>query len=171
MVRLGRNIERLFPAILSFIFVIVISFVPIHSITNMKDIVISIITFASILIGFLTTMLSVLITAIDNSIIKYIKKKNRIKDLYYFIAEPIIIGFILIIICLMFIPISDVNNLKDYPNYYFLGLFFMYFILSCIRSIGILILLIFQFIDEDKFINKQDDDLDLSNAFRKNKKQ
>lgn len=166
--------ERLFPLGISIIFALSIKFININSIANMKDIVLSIITFASILIGFLTTMLSILVTAIDKSIMKYLKDEKRLKELYMFIAIPILVGFILIIICLMFIPISDAGNFKNYINYYYLlGFSFMYFVLLCIRSIGVLLLLLFKFIDEgEKDTNEKDNDvLDLSNAFKGNDKQ
>lgn len=169
---MGKYFEKFFPSGLSIIFIIMICFININSIANMKDIVLSIITFVSILIGFLTTMLSILITAIDNSVMQYLRRNKRIKDLYRYLAVPIVLGFILIIICLMFIPISDVSNYKSYPNYYFLGFFLPYFTLSCIRAIGILLLLIFKFIDENNEKDvKEDDDLDLSNAFKENNKQ
>lgn len=161
-----KNFEKLFPLGFSLIFTIIMSFTNINYIVNMKDIILSIITFSSILIGFLTTMLSVLITAIDNSIMKYLKDQNRLKDLYLFICEPIIIGFLLVITCLMFIPICEVENYKMYPNYYFLALFLMYFVLACVRAIIIVLLLLFKFIDKED--DKEDDDLDLSNAFKRN---
>ncbi|OOM74467.1 hypothetical protein CLPUN_39200 [Clostridium puniceum] len=169
---MGKYCEKFFPLGLSIIFLVIICFVNINSIVNMKDIILSIITFASILIGFLTTMLSILITAIDSSIMKYLKRNKRIKDLYWYLSIPILMGFILIIICLMFIPISDASNYKIYPNYYFLGFFLSYFVLLCIRSIGILLLLLFEFIDEgNEEGDNKEDDLDLSNAFKENKNQ
>lgn len=169
---MGKYIEKFFPALLSVIFTILICIIPIHSIINMKDIVLSIITFVSILIGFLTTMLSVLITAIDSSVMKYLKKIGKIKDLYIFLADPILEGFLLIIICLTVIPISEVDNLKHYLNYYLLVLLFIYFILSCVRAIIILLLLIFRFINENKDDDKnidEEDNLDLSNAFNEDR--
>lgn len=171
--KIAKYFEKLFPLGLSVIFAVAIKFININSIINMKDIVLSIITFASILIGFLTTMLSILVTAIDKSIMKYLKQKKRLKELYMFIAVPILIGFVLIIICLMFIPISDVSNFKDYINYYLLGFSFMYFVLLCIRAIGVLLVLLFQFIDEEgnDFHEEENDELDLSNAFKRNSKQ
>lgn len=167
--KIAKYVEKLFPLGLSIIFVISLKFININSIINMKDIVLSIITFASILIGFLTTMLSILVTAIDKSIMKYLKKEKRLKELYMFIAIPILVGFALIIICLMFLPISDTSNLKNYINYYLLGFSLMYFILLCIRAIGLLLVLLFQFIDEEgnDFNEEENDELDLSNAFKR----
>ncbi|WP_252238859.1 hypothetical protein [Clostridium sp. VAP51] len=166
-----KYLEKLLPLGFSIIFVLVISLININSIINMKDIILSIITFVSILIGFLTTMLSVLITAIDKGVMQYLKKIKRIKDLYCFLSIPILVGFVLIITCLLCIPISDVSNIKSYPNYYFLGFLLMYFVLSCIRAVSVLLLLLFKFIDEDNNHIIENDDLDLSNAFKYDKKQ
>lgn len=161
-----KYIEKFYPLVLSVVFTIIMHFANINSIVNMKDIILSVITFVSILIGFLTTMLSVLTSAMDNSIMKYLKEEGKLKELYLFLVMPILIGFLLIIVCLMFIPICEVSNYKSYPNYYCLSFIFMWFMLGCIRAILFFMLLLNKFADKD--INNddvEDDDLDLTNSF------
>lgn len=168
--KIAKYAERLLPLGLSIIFIISVKFIDIKLITNMKDIVLSIITFVSIFIGFLTTMLSVLVTAIDKSIMKYLRKKKLLKELYLYIAIPIIVGFVLIIVCLMFIPLSGSTNLNEYKSFYLLVFSLVYFVLLCIRAIIILLVLLFQFIDEEtEEVVDKEDELDLTNAFKQNK--
>lgn len=72
--------ERAFPFAAKILFAISIKFININSITNLKDIILIIINFVAILIGFLTTMLSILVTASDKEIMIYIKEKKIIKS-------------------------------------------------------------------------------------------
>lgn len=166
---MGRILERCFPMVLSIISIVILFFIEVDKIDNLKDIVTSIITFASIIIGFLTTMLSILVTSNDKKIINYIKKKNKLKDLYLFLAVPIVVGLALIIIYFMVIPIVDKSNLNSYIRFYVASFILFYFILLCIRAIIVLLFLIFEFIDKDGDDDDDDDDLDTSNAFNQNK--
>lgn len=152
-------------------FTIYMKIININCIANFKDIITSIINFIAILSGFLTTMLSILITSSDKSIFKYLRKKKRINEVFYYISSPIIWGFLNILFCLLLITYSDSQNLSSLVLFYVVIFLTIFFILTSIRAIVILVLIIKNMNDEaaeEEENSDTDREVDLEKAFKQN---
>lgn len=159
-----KIIEKYLPITLSILGASMIYFCEVKSISNIKDIITSIINFIAILSGFFTTMLSILVTSTDKPIMKSIQKSGRLSELFFYIANPIIIGFLDIGICLICLSfITDGCILYKIKTFYITMFFTMLFSLSSIRSIIILTIIMKSQIDPP---TESEREINLENAFK-----
>jgi hypothetical protein len=83
-------------------------------------------------------MLSILITVAGKRVIKRIIKNDRTKQLNFYFIEPIIIGFLMILISMVMTPFTSDNTYFGRLILMIEGSVVVYFILSAIRVIYIL---------------------------------
>lgn len=112
------------------------------NVSNFEKILDSVITFSSIIIGFLGALLGILFTVKDTQLVKDLFKEHRSTLRYYF-NEALITGFILIVLSAVFYIFKDKET--DYVRYLFctwIG-FVSLFVCSSYRLISNLMSLLF----------------------------
>ncbi|MCX7884656.1 MAG: hypothetical protein N2448_06465 [Caloramator sp.] len=153
------KLEKYLPFIISIFFGIYIflgKYNP-NSINNFKDILSSVINLGAIFIGFLATMISILIALTGKRVIKRIQNNNATELFNSYLFIPIIVGFILVLLSITIIPISNYNN-NTSRNFFVLWSFMLvYFLTTSIRIIIILQRIFKEIIKEyeDKISNQQ----------------
>lgn len=166
---LKRLILALIPYCVALLVLIYVCYIKIISINNLKDIITSTINFITVIIGFLSTMLSILIASSDKNIMKYLKDKGKINTLYRYILVPILIGFINIIISLALLPYCEVKPIYSLLIFKVFIIFTVSFISTAIRAIVILVVLVTEFNNNDGETEDDDRPINLENAFINNK--
>ncbi|MGX5569847.1 hypothetical protein ACWKT7_29820 [Bacillus toyonensis] len=98
-----RKIEYLYPFLLGTIAtVVVFQFkIDLASINNFVPILGATVTISAIIIGFLATMVSILISLTNSNVMKRLKSARANETLSWYIKEAIIIGLMLAIYCLV----------------------------------------------------------------------
>lgn len=94
--------EKYFPYILSVVIMVGLYYFNILETRNISDnLLISMITVAAIIIGFLSTMLAILATISSSRIMQLIRKQKVVDLLYRYFKEAIYLGFIAIAISIL----------------------------------------------------------------------
>lgn len=153
------KIEKGAPLIISLIsgiFILCAKFTP-NSINNFKDILSSVINLGAIFIGFLATMISILIALAGKRVIRRIQNNNATELFNSYLFLPIILGFILVLLSIIMVPISNCNNNLSRRLFVLWGFILIYFLTASIRIIIILQRIFKEIIKEyeDKIPNKQ----------------
>lgn len=106
------KIEKMGPLYMGILVFIVLCFIPLYpkDISNVSDILSNVVNFVSIITGFLTTTISILITITNTKVMKRIIKAKRTSQLTNFFSEPIFIGVILVIVSLVGIGCAERND-------------------------------------------------------------
>lgn len=140
----SRNLERLYPYLISLIVVIVLFAMKINQITIMRfDILISsIISISSTIIGFIITIIAILIGLLNERVMKLIKKNNAMNLFREYLISPVIIGFILIILSNILIFIVKEDCIISGIYFYMTTFLVLTFTLSLLR-IGTIIYKVF----------------------------
>lgn len=152
-------IERIWPYAITVILGALFYKAKINEIKNFKDILTCNVTFASIIIGFLATMLSILVASSDKPVVVKLKNKNKFKLLNLFITIPIIVGFISVISSFFLIPNSESKTLSTSKLFYIFICLTILFIATAIRAITVMVFLINN-IDNPNDIEERDLDID-----------
>lgn len=152
-------IERIWPYAITVILGALFYKAKINEIKNFKDILTCNVTFASIIIGFLATMLSILVASSDKPVVVKLKNKNKFKLLNLFITIPIIVGFISVISSFFLIPDSESKTLSTSKLFYIFICLTILFIATAIRAITVMVFLINN-IDNPNDIEERDLDID-----------
>lgn len=95
-----RDIERYLPmavAFASFFIVLFLGF-DINSVCGFKDLLRSIITISAILIGFLATMMSILIASSTKKVVENIRKNHATKLLKSYFVQTLTSGFVVAVL-------------------------------------------------------------------------
>jgi hypothetical protein len=133
-----------FVALVTAVFLI-LNKIDIASFKNITDMLSSITNIASVLVGFIATILSILIALPTHKVIQRIMMNDSIKHLRMYFASSIALGLVTMLFTLFLYPFVDVTvNDIQLPSWVFsiwLSIF-IYFILSCVRVIWILLLLL-----------------------------
>lgn len=126
------------------------------NVSNFEKILDAVITFTSIIIGFLGALLGILFTVKDTEIVKELFKKHR-SAMKYFFNEALITGFLLILLSAVFYIYKD--NTSEYVKYMFCAWigFVSLFVTSSYRVITSLMSLLFNS-DKKKEINDFSED-------------
>lgn len=101
----------------------------------------ALINMAAIIIGFLTTMISILISVAHSSVLRKICRNDGIELLKIYFVEPIVSGFILIVLS-VFLLSMDCDNIYLLCYHVFVFVF-VYFLCSTVR-ISLIMLRIFE---------------------------
>jgi len=157
--RLGMYWEKYYPLILSIMFTsFLFLFFDISSLpTNFEKILDVVITFVSIILGFLGVLMSILLTLRDTKLLEEIFKKIDQNLFKGYFSKSIIDGFLLVILSLLFFfptLTSKISSFNTKVNFLLLIWIFslLYFIISSYRIIDIMMVLIFK---EHNFIDKK----------------
>ncbi len=96
---MGYKIERFCPAAISLVVAILTytNGMTFFLIPNFLNILSPVVSISSIIVGFLTTMISVLIVLSDREVMKRIRRYNKWKDLTRYLFTPIVTGFVVAI--------------------------------------------------------------------------
>lgn len=107
-------------------------------IQNFTDILSSVINFGAIIIGFLATMVSVLIALTGKRVIRRIQKNNATGLFTSYFVVPIVLGLLMIILSIFLMPLEKCD---DFPTRVLFSLWIInivYFLTSSFRIIRIL---------------------------------
>lgn len=135
-----RNTERLYPLIIPFIVLFILYFIKIYEIKIPRfDVFIgSLITVSVTIIGFIITIITILIGILDRKIMTVIHKNKATGLLRKYLTCPVILGFFLIIYLLYLSYVIDTDNsIEGILLYAMLYLIFSFF-LSIFRLVHIL---------------------------------
>lgn len=136
-----RFIEKLYPVIFSFCSVIYCAMYKITSfdIPRFHDVLNSYVNMSSIIIGFLATMISILITSVDKTVMKKIRQFNGMNLLTSYINIAVISG---LIVAIYSVGYSSVVDKPDSPFWY-LFLFWVFiatlFLTSTFRILQVML--------------------------------
>lgn len=151
----NKTVEKYYPLVISSIFTLLIAInAEVTSISNkLEKILEAVITFSSILIGFLAAMLGIIFSIKDTEIIYSILNYDDTKDTFVtYFRKPIISGFLTVIISALLFLDDSIPNIKleqinleiiTIKSLFVLWMFILiYFILSSFRIIDILMIII-----------------------------
>lgn len=130
-----RFLERSYPYIISLIIGIVFYFlkIKINDISNFDNILSSTVTFSSIIIAFLSTMVSIFISLIDSKVMKRINEEDGDGLLTSYIAEAVIGGLLLVVYSMiLFMFLNYTGKMSNYLLCFYIALL-VFLILSSYR--------------------------------------
>ncbi len=136
-----RFIEKLYPVIFSFCSVIYCAMYKITSfdIPRFHDVLNSYVNMSSIIIGFLATMISILITSVDKTVMKKIRQFNGMNLLTSYINIAVISGLIVAIYSVGYSAVAD----KPDSPFWYLFLFWVFiatlFLTSTFRILQVML--------------------------------
>ncbi|MFU2018918.1 hypothetical protein ACM6Q7_28615 [Peribacillus butanolivorans] len=136
-----RNIEFLYPLSLGIISGIIISLLDFNltSIKNILPILSSTVSITSIIIGFLATMVSVLISLTNTKVMERIRNAEANETLSWYIKEAIIIGLIFAVYSLILHMFDGYKGKVSNLLLAFYVLFLTYFISATYRIFHIIL--------------------------------
>ena len=136
-----RFIEKLYPVIFSFCSVIYCAMYKITSfdIPRFHDVLNSYVNMSSIIIGFLATMISILITSVDKTVMKKIRQFTGMNLLTSYINIAVISGLIVAIYSVGYSAVAD----KPDSPFWYLFLFWVFiatlFLTSTFRILQVML--------------------------------
>lgn len=163
----GKILSIIFPWLIPLIIILVtlpLDFT--YKIKNFDGVLNSVITFSSIIVGFLGALLGILITIKNTRIIKEIKDNNEMNTLRYYFNEALILGFIVVIMSIIF------QVLKDYHFAFVLYFFYIWFVFSAaftLSSFRIIKLLMKTFFKSDESEERPSSNVDSINKEEREK--
>ncbi|MFA2812041.1 hypothetical protein [Bacillus mycoides] len=153
-----RKIEYLYPFLLGIIVVVVVyQFnITLASIKNLLSILSATVTISAIIIGFLATMVSILISLTNSNVMQRLKSARANETLSWYIKEAIIIGFMLAIYCLVLHMFDkyDGNGSKLLVSFY-AGLL-TYFVFAAYRIFHIILNILTSVLNESNEIESEE---------------
>lgn len=139
---MGLFLEKRIPLIVSLIASVcffIFNSITLCDISNLKEMLSAIINISAVIIGFLLTSVSILIALTGKRVIKRIQKNNSMGIFTSYFASPVALGFSLIVLCTVFIPIDKLSGYWSHTWVSILVFISCYFLFSSIR-ISILLL-------------------------------
>ncbi|PFC01840.1 hypothetical protein [Bacillus thuringiensis] len=125
------------------------------SIKNLLPILGATVTISAIIIGFLATMVSILISLTNSNVMQRLKNAKANETLSWYIKEAIIIGFILAIYCLV------LHMFEKYDEYgsklmlsFYVGLL-IYFVSTAYRIFHIILNILTSVLNESKEVDDE----------------
>lgn len=134
--RIEVFIEKRMPLVLSVLLALIAYFftdLKLNSICNLKEMLSAVINIAAVIIGFLLTTVSILISLTGKKVIKRIQMNNATSILTLYFASPIVLGFCLIILSTVLIPFDNMDGTWSHILATVLLFNAVYFILTTIR--------------------------------------
>lgn len=138
-----RIIERFYPYIITSIILIIYYLYFPNDATDVFvkkpfNLITLLMTLSSVSLGFVCAMIGVLISLKDSSIMKLLKSKNALKDLFRYVQESCIFDFISLAFSMYFFITLKENSTLLQIHAYLLLSFMLIIILSSYRMIRIL---------------------------------
>ncbi|MFC0525789.1 hypothetical protein ACFFGV_19610 [Pontibacillus salicampi] len=153
-----RTVEKFYPLVIATLFTIVFYFqnITIKEIEKFDSVLNGVITISSIIIAFMGTMVSILITLMNTSVMQAIKDYQEGNKLSSFISRPIICGLLLSIYCLSLYVWGDTSNDKLSEFFFLLFIFLLsYFVSASFRIYFISISILRNVLNEKQSKRKQ----------------
>ena len=153
-----KYIELIFPMIITIVLAIIFrislkgEIVQINAIEFILENVFSLVT---TLMGFIITIITVFVSFVKSKIMKYLKKKNKIKTLLFYFIETLIWGILVIIdIGYLATKFNELNNM--YINQILVTLILAsLFVLTVLRITLVLCKLLFIIVEEPESIEEK----------------
>nr|DAJ07209.1 MAG TPA: hypothetical protein [Caudoviricetes sp.] len=154
---LGTLLNLIYPFFFSVLFLIIKDYFKInYSLKGYENILESIITFSSIIIGFFTAMYGVLITLKDSDVLRAFRRNGLTGILKYQLYDSLTVSFLVLVISVI------MQGLENYPgpitgsvaNIW--TLLVGYFIATSFRAITLLLKIVFHPDDESNIGNSSD---------------
>ncbi len=139
---MGLFFEKRSPAILSLTIAICFYFlsnIPLCDVPNLKEMLSAIINISAVIIGFLLTSVSILIALPGKRVIKRIKANSSMGIFTSYFASPLVLGFLLIILCTVFLPIEKMSGKWSHAWLTFFIFICSYFLLTSVRIATLLL--------------------------------
>lgn len=137
-----RIIERFYPYLVTFIILFINHFFFKNTVEvfqeNPSNIISTLMTLSTVSLGFVCAMVGVLISIKDSSIMKLLKSKNALNDLFKYVKEACFFDFISLGFSMyFFMTLKESSNILQFHAYLLLSLMLI-LILSSYRMISIL---------------------------------
>lgn len=142
-------LEKHFPLIFTVIAAVILFYFKINilELDGFQSILNATITITSIIIAFLGTMMTILITLANEKVMVEIRRNNKHKDLLKYIKATIFSGLILALYALfLFIYDSDASRTSTFLSTLFISLC-IYFVMSSYRIFAIVVLILDKILD------------------------
>ncbi|MYL71737.1 hypothetical protein GLW00_12795 [Halobacillus litoralis] len=111
---------------------------------NFEKVLDGVITFGSIVVGFLGALLGILVSVRNSGIVKEIFESNNKTVLKIYFNETFIVGFLTIITSISLYILKEYDQVASKIVFYFWILFVIWFIPSTYRIINILMTVLFK---------------------------
>lgn len=142
---MGAFLEKLYPLIIGVCFALAAYFLQIdHTIKNFDDLLVSVITFGSIVTGFLGALLGILMSIRNSDIVKEIFNSHEKSTLKFYFYETFTLGFMLIILTSSMQILIGYEFAFTYYIYYLWIVISFAFIPSTYRIVNILLEIFFK---------------------------
>ncbi len=139
---MGLFFEKRAPVILSLTIAIcfyLLSNKTLCDVPNLKEMLSAIINISAVIIGFLLTSVSILIALPGKRVIKRIQANNSMGIFTSYFASPVALGFLLIVLCTVFLPMEKMTGKWSHAWLTFLVFICSYFVLSSFRIATLLL--------------------------------
>jgi hypothetical protein len=147
---MGQWWERFYPLIISLLSVgLSITFKLKIDIPGFEKVLDGIITFTSIVIGFLGALLAIILSISKSKVMqhlyKHVNESNGKNLLYSYFNQTIIAGFVTVILSIFLYILKEIKDIKCYGEYalYIWVFFSVFFILSSYRIVSVLMRTLF----------------------------
>lgn len=143
--KLGKILSYIYPWLIPVIIILLtIPYNISYKIKNFSDVLESVVTFSSIIVGFLGALLGILITINNSKIIKEISGNNEMGTVRYFFNETLVLGFIVVLLSIAFQVLKDYEFAFVKYYFYIWFVFTVTFIISSFRVIQLLMNVFFK---------------------------